>query len=101
MRSCRGLRARRLLVSAQASACGSRDDRRSGRNNRKSAEASWRSHTMKVCWIKAGGFVPCDYGGRIRSYQMVKELARRHSVTVVTFYPAMENDEHSTIAPLF
>ena len=56
---------------------------------------------MKVCWIKAGGFVPSDYGGRIRSYQMVKELARRHSVTVVTFYPAMENDRHSTIASLF
>jgi glycosyltransferase involved in cell wall biosynthesis len=32
---------------------------------------------------------------------MVKELARRHQVTVLTFYPAVENDLHPTIAPLF
>jgi sugar transferase (PEP-CTERM/EpsH1 system associated) len=56
---------------------------------------------MKLCWIKAGGFVPLDFGGRIRSFQMVKELARRHQVTVLTFYPAVENDLHPTIAPLF
>src|ERR1700684_3734434 len=56
---------------------------------------------MKLCWIKAGGFVPLDFGGRIRSFQIVKELARRHQVTVLTFYPAVENDPHSSIAPLF
>jgi glycosyltransferase involved in cell wall biosynthesis len=56
---------------------------------------------MRLCWIKAGGFVPLDFGGRIRSFQMVKELARRHSVTVLTFYPAVENDPHQEIAPLF
>ena len=56
---------------------------------------------MRLCWIKAGGFVPLDFGGRIRSFQMVKELARRHSVTVLTFYPAVEDDPHPEIAPLF
>jgi polysaccharide biosynthesis protein PslH len=56
---------------------------------------------MRLCWIKAGGFVPLDFGGRIRSFQMVKELARRHAVTVLTFYPSMENDAHGELAPLF
>jgi polysaccharide biosynthesis protein PslH len=56
---------------------------------------------MNLCWIKAGGFVPLDFGGRIRSFQMVKELARRHSVTVLTFYPAVKDDPHQQIAPLF
>jgi polysaccharide biosynthesis protein PslH len=56
---------------------------------------------MNLCWIKAGGFVPLDFGGRIRSFQMVKELARRHSVTILTFYPAVEDDPHQQIAPLF
>ena len=56
---------------------------------------------MRLCWIKAGGFVPLDFGGRIRSFQMVKELARRHTVTVLTFYPAVEDDPHREIAPLF
>ena len=56
---------------------------------------------MKLCWIKAGGFVPLDSGGRIRSFQMVKELARRHAITVLTFYPAVENDPHQELEPLF
>jgi sugar transferase (PEP-CTERM/EpsH1 system associated) len=56
---------------------------------------------MRLCWVKAGGFVPLDFGGRIRSFQMVKELARRHAVTVLTFYPAIENDAHGELAPLF
>jgi glycosyltransferase involved in cell wall biosynthesis len=56
---------------------------------------------MRLCWIKAGGFVPLDFGGRIRSFQMVKELACRHAVTVLTFYPAIQNDPHAALAPLF
>ena len=56
---------------------------------------------MKLFWIKAGGFVPLDYGGRIRSFQMAKELACRHEVTVLTFYPAAEDDTHNELAPLF
>jgi sugar transferase (PEP-CTERM/EpsH1 system associated) len=57
---------------------------------------------MKVCWIKAGGFVPLDFGGRIRSFHMLKELARRHSVTVLTFYPQVDGDDpHPALAPLF
>jgi polysaccharide biosynthesis protein PslH len=56
---------------------------------------------MKLCWFKAGGFVPLDFGGRIRSFQMVKELASRHAVTVLTFYPAMQDDPHGALAPLF
>ena len=56
---------------------------------------------MRLCWIKAGGFVPLDVGGRIRSFQMVRELARRHAVTVLAFYPATENDLHRELAPLF
>jgi sugar transferase (PEP-CTERM/EpsH1 system associated) len=56
---------------------------------------------MRVCWIKAGGFVPLDYGGRIRSFQMVKELASRHSLTVLTFYPEIPEDSHPALERLF
>jgi sugar transferase (PEP-CTERM/EpsH1 system associated) len=56
---------------------------------------------MKICWIKAGGFVPLDFGGRIRSFQMLRELARRHEVTVVTFYPRPADDQHPELSPLF
>ncbi|HLH41953.1 MAG TPA: glycosyltransferase [Bryobacteraceae bacterium] len=56
---------------------------------------------MRICWIKAGGLVPPDFGGRIRSFQMVKELARRHDVTLVTYYPRQDRDPHPSLAPLF
>ena len=45
--------------------------------------------------------VPPDFGGRIRSFQIVKELARRHEVTLVTYYPRQARDQHPTLAPLF
>ena len=35
---------------------------------------------MRILWVKAGGIVPADTGGRIRSLHILKELARRHSV---------------------
>ena len=31
---------------------------------------------MRVLWVKAGGVVPADSGGRIRSLHILKELAR-------------------------
>lgn len=49
---------------------------------------------MKILWIKAGGLVPPDIGGKIRSYHILKELARRHEVTLFTFYAAFPDDPH-------
>jgi polysaccharide biosynthesis protein PslH len=49
---------------------------------------------MRILWVKAGGIVPADTGGRIRSLQVLKELARRHSVTVFTYYAEHFNDQH-------
>ena len=52
---------------------------------------------MKILWVKAGGIVPADTGGRIRSLHILKELARRHSVTVFTYYAEHFGDQHSGI----
>ena len=56
---------------------------------------------MKICWIKAGGFLPADFGGSIRSYHMVKALAERHDVTLVTFYREQAADPHPQLRSLF
>src|SRR5215212_6239673 len=56
---------------------------------------------MRICWIKAGGLVPADFGGRIRSFQTVKALAKRHAVTMVTFYRRETPDEHEQLHGLF
>ena len=56
---------------------------------------------MKIIWVKAGGLVPPDTGGKIRSYHIAKELGKNHQVTLFTFYVEEPNDEHHTLAPLF
>ncbi len=51
--------------------------------------------------MKAGGLVPPNVGGRIRSYHLLRHLAQRHQVTLFTFYPAEPDDQHPQIASQF
>jgi glycosyltransferase involved in cell wall biosynthesis len=39
---------------------------------------------MRILWVKVGGLWPLDTGGRLRTFHVVSELARRHRVTLVT-----------------
>lgn len=56
---------------------------------------------MKILWVKSGGLVPLDHGGRIRSYQLAKELARKHHVTLFTFYAEQPSDAHTELERVF
>lgn len=56
---------------------------------------------MKILWVKSGGLVPLDTGGKIRSFNLLKELARNHDVTFFTFYPAHAGDVHETLKQHF
>jgi glycosyltransferase involved in cell wall biosynthesis len=56
---------------------------------------------MKVLWVKSGGLLPLDTGGKIRSFNIARELARRHDVTVFTFYPALNPDPHERLGEPF
>jgi polysaccharide biosynthesis protein PslH len=41
---------------------------------------------MKILWVKAGKLLPVDTGGKIRSYNLLKHLARNHAVTLLSYY---------------
>jgi sugar transferase (PEP-CTERM/EpsH1 system associated) len=56
---------------------------------------------MKILWVKAGGLVPPDTGGKIRSYNILRELARQHSVTFFSFYGAHDGDVHPELKNTF
>jgi polysaccharide biosynthesis protein PslH len=56
---------------------------------------------MKILWVKAGGLVPPDTGGKIRSYNILRELARQHSVTFFSFYAEHDNDLHPGLKSIF
>jgi glycosyltransferase involved in cell wall biosynthesis len=41
---------------------------------------------VRVLWVKAGQLLPVDTGGKIRTYNILKELARQHEVTLLSYY---------------
>jgi sugar transferase (PEP-CTERM/EpsH1 system associated) len=46
---------------------------------------------MRILWVKVGGLWPPNAGGRLRSFHLAAELARRHSVVVATTHAAGED----------
>jgi polysaccharide biosynthesis protein PslH len=55
---------------------------------------------MNILWVKAGGFLPLDSGGKIRSYNIVRQLANSHAITVFTFYAATDSDSNPALQDL-
>jgi polysaccharide biosynthesis protein PslH len=56
---------------------------------------------VRILWVKAGGLVPLDSGGKIRSYNILRELARNHRVTFFGFHSEQENAAHSELQNIF
>lgn len=56
---------------------------------------------MRVLWVKSGGLVPLDTGGKIRSFNLLRELARAHDVSLFTFYGNHPGDAHQKLEEIF
>src|SRR5579862_3962995 len=41
---------------------------------------------LRILWVKAGKLLPVDTGGKIRSYNILRHLARHHEVTLLSYY---------------
>ena len=39
---------------------------------------------MRILWVKAGKLLPVDTGGKIRSYNLLRQLAARHETVPLT-----------------
>ncbi len=48
---------------------------------------------MRILWLKTELLHPVDKGGRIRTYQMLRELRRRHHITYLTLDDGRSSDE--------
>lgn len=54
---------------------------------------------MRILWVKAGGLLPLTSGGQIRSYHTIRELSRRHSVSLLTTHvPRLEDPDMASAA---
>jgi len=51
---------------------------------------------MKILWVKAGKLWPVDTGGKIRSFNILRHLARNHEVTLLSYYGGRHDTEYET-----
>jgi glycosyltransferase involved in cell wall biosynthesis len=51
---------------------------------------------MKILWVKAGKLLPVDTGGKIRSYNILRHLAKEHEVTLLSYYGGKRDSDYET-----
>jgi len=49
---------------------------------------------MKVLWLNAGLLLPLDKGGKLRTWHLMRHLARRHEITYLSFAAPDQPREH-------
>ena len=49
---------------------------------------------MRVLWVKAGKLLPVDTGGKIRSYNLLRFLAKEHEVTLLSYYGGRRDPDY-------
>jgi len=49
---------------------------------------------MKILWLNSGLLLPLDKGGRLRTWHLMRHLARRHEITYVSFSDPCDVPEH-------
>ena len=52
--------------------------------------------TLRILWVKAGKLLPVDTGGKIRSFNILRHLARAHSVTLLSYYGGRKDSGYET-----
>lgn len=51
---------------------------------------------MRILWVKAGKLLPVDTGGKIRSYNILRHLARTNKVTLLSYYGGKKDPAYET-----
>jgi sugar transferase (PEP-CTERM/EpsH1 system associated) len=49
---------------------------------------------MRILWLNANLLLPLDKGGKIRTWHLMRHLARRHAITYLTFANDAEAEAH-------
>lgn len=54
---------------------------------------------MRVLWVKGGKLLPVDTGGKIRSYNLLRFLAKDHEVTLLSYYGGRRDPDYESSLP--
>lgn len=49
---------------------------------------------MRILWVKAGKLLPVDTGGKIRSYNLLRQLASRQALTLLSYYGGARDESY-------
>jgi sugar transferase (PEP-CTERM/EpsH1 system associated) len=49
---------------------------------------------MKILWLNAGLLLPLDKGGKLRTWHLMRHLARKHEITYFSFTDPAEPEDH-------
>jgi polysaccharide biosynthesis protein PslH len=55
---------------------------------------------VKILWVKAGKILPVDTGGKIRSYNILRHLAKKHDVTLLSYYGGARDADYEAAIEL-
>jgi glycosyltransferase involved in cell wall biosynthesis len=50
---------------------------------------------VRIVWVKAGKLLPVDSGGKIRSHNLLRHLAQKHPVTLLTYYGGSRDENYA------
>lgn len=51
---------------------------------------------MKILWVKAGKILPVDTGGKIRSYNLLRQLASRQETVLLSYYGGARDESYES-----
>lgn len=54
---------------------------------------------MRVLWVKAGKLLPVDTGGKIRSFNILRRLAKDHELTLISYYGGRRDPDYEAALP--
>jgi polysaccharide biosynthesis protein PslH len=50
--------------------------------------------SLKILWVKPGKILPLDSGGKLRTYHILRHLARNHCVTYLSYYGGARDETY-------
>src|SRR4030095_17220788 len=67
---------------------------------RRRARLDRRSRLMRILWLKSDLLLPLDKGGKLRTWHLMRHLAKHHEITYLAFAePATGSARETTAAP--
>ena len=49
---------------------------------------------MKILWVKPGKLLPLDTGGKLRTYNILRQLAAKHDLTYLSYYGGRRDEDY-------